>query len=94
MVAKWAGRKGRTYREAKAKLHAISTTCWLCGHGDAYEADHEPPRKVLLQLGLDPNSLEYMRPAHGSSCPCPTCGLMCNQIKGASDRRPRMTCEW
>lgn len=94
MVARTAGRKGRKYREAKAQLHAISTTCWLCGHGDAYEADHEPPRKVLLKLGLDPNSLEYMRPAHGSSCPCPTCGLMCNQIKGASDRRPRMTCEW
>jgi hypothetical protein len=94
MVARWAGRKGRPWREAKAKLHAISQTCWLCGHAGATEADHEPPRKVLLQLGLDPNDLQYLRPAHGSSCPCPTCGQTCNQIKGEGQHKPRMTCEW
>jgi hypothetical protein len=94
MAARWAGRKGRRWREAKADLHGTSQMCWLCGHAGAYEADHEPPRKVLLQLGLDPNDVRYLKPAHGSSCPCPTCGQVCNQIKGTGQHRPRLTCEW
>lgn len=94
MAARWAGRKGRPWREAKAKLHSISQMCWLCGHDGATEADHDPPRKVLLQLGLDPNDLQYLRPAHGSSCPCPTCGQKCNQVRGTGERSVRMSCEW
>lgn len=94
MVAKWAGRKGRPYREAKARLSANTQMCWLCGHAGAYELDHEPARKVLLALGHDPNDPQYHRAAHGSSCPCPTCGQRCNQVKGVGNRRPRMTCEW
>lgn len=93
MVAPSAGRKGRRWREAKADLRSLSQVCWLCGHHGAFEADHEPPRKVLLQLGLDPNDVRYLRPAHGSSCPCPTCGQSCNQVKGTGGR-PRMSCEW
>lgn len=94
MVARWAGRKGRPWREAKAQLNAASQLCWLCGHHGGLEADHEPPRHVLLKLGLDPNDLRYLRPAHGSSCPCPTCGQACNQVKGKGTRKPRMTAEW
>lgn len=94
MVARTAGRKGRTWREAKAKLHSISTLCWWCGHEGAYEADHEPTRETLLSLGMDPNDLQYLRPIHGGSCRCPTCGQACNQVKGSGGRRPRMTCEW
>lgn len=94
MVARWAGRKGRPWREAKAKLHATTDLCHLCGHAGAREADHEPPRKVLLALGLDPNDVQYLRAAHGSSCPCPTCGQACNQIKGTGTGRVRMSCEW
>lgn len=94
MVARWAGRKGRPYRNAKANLQAKSQMCWLCGHTGAFELDHEPARKVLLQLGLDPNDPQFHRPAHGSSCPCPTCGQKCNQIKGTGAGRTRMTSEW
>lgn len=94
MVAQHAGRRGRRWRKVKDDLHRTSQMCWLCGHAGAFEADHEPSRKVLLALGLDPNDPQYVRPAHGSSCPCPTCGQKCNQVKGSGGRRPRMTCEW
>ncbi len=89
-----AGRSGRPWREAKRQLHATTQICHLCGHGGAYEADHVPPRKVLLQLGLDPNDMRYLRAAHGSSCPCPVCGQRCNQVKGDREGIQRMTSEW
>lgn len=94
MVARWAGRKGRTWREAKAQLNATSQLCWWCGHPGAYEADHEPAREVLLKLGMDPNDLRYLRPIHGGSCRCTTCGQACNQVKGTGRGKPRMTTEW
>lgn len=94
MVAHRSIRKGRPYRTAKANLRARTEMCWMCGHLGAYELDHEPALVVLLQLGLDPNDPSYHRAAHGTSCPCPTCGQRCNQIKGAGDRRPRLTCDW
>jgi len=95
MVARSAGRKGRRHRAAKQDLHKTSTRCWLCGHDGAYELDHDPPRKMLLALRLDPDDARYHKPAHGTSCPCPTCGKRCNQVKG--DRpapTPRMVHEW
>lgn len=94
MVARWAGRKGRPWREAKAKLHATSDMCVLCGHAGAREAHHIPARVVLLAQGLDPNDLQYLHPAHGSSCRCPTCGQACNQVEGTGAGRVRMSCEW
>lgn len=94
MVAPSAGRRGRPYRRAKAVLQANTQMCWLCGHDGAYELDHEPPRKTLLELGLDPNDPQYHRAAHGTSCPCPTCGQRCNQIKGAGQGRPRLIADW
>jgi hypothetical protein len=93
MVARTAGRKGRPWRKAKATMNATTQVCWLCGHDGAYEVDHEPARKILIERGLDPNDPQYHRPAHGSSCRCPTCGLCCNQVKGTG-QRARMTCEW
>lgn len=96
MATASAGRKGRRHREAKQAMHQISQLCWLCGHLGALELDHEPPRKALIQQGLDPDDPRFHRPAHGTSCPCPTCGQRCNQIKGAGQRATsvRMTCEW
>ncbi|WP_244933174.1 hypothetical protein [Micromonospora tulbaghiae] len=95
MVARSAGRKGRRHRTAKTILHKASTRCWLCGHDGAYELDHDPPRKVLLVWGLDPDDPRYHKPAHGTSCPCPTCGQRCNQVKGdRANRRPRMIHPW
>lgn len=91
-----AGRKGRRYRKAKQDLHQTTQLCWLCGHMGAYELDHDPPRTVLLQVGLDPDDPRFHRAAHGTSCPCPTCGQRCNQVKGTgqSTASRRMTCEW
>lgn len=89
-----AQRKGRPYRTAKANLQRRTQMCWLCGHTGARELDHEPALKILLAAGLDPNDEQYHRAAHGTSCPCPTCGQKCNQVKGAGGRTPRMTCEW
>lgn len=89
-----AYRKGRPYRRAKATLQGNTQTCWLCGHAGAYELDHEPALTLLLDMGLDPNDAQYHRAAHGSSCPCPTCGQRCNQAKGAGAGRVRMSCEW
>ena len=61
--------------------------CHLCLHPGARQVDHTPPRKTLVRLGLDPGNPRYLRPAHGSGGktpnPCPTCGLNCNQVKGA-----------
>ncbi|BCJ45329.1 hypothetical protein GCM10010168_85980 [Actinoplanes ianthinogenes] len=87
-------RKGRPYRRAKQALQDATQTCWLCGHHGARELDHEPPLSRLLDLGLDPLDPQYHKAAHGTSCPCPTCGQACNQVKGASTRSTRMTCEW
>ena len=79
------------------------TTCWLCGHEGAGEADHGDP------ISLHPDqrvSADGMRPAHGSSAPCyhPDCMARkgkprsCNQERGNGLRRrqaaayqPRMT---
>lgn len=68
-------------------MFAISRVCWLCGHDGATDADHEPPLKVLEELGLDPTDLRYMRPAHGVDG-CPTCRRKCNQSKGAKTVLP------
>jgi hypothetical protein len=87
-------RRGRAYRKAKQDLHKATQTCWLCGHAGAFELDHEPAIDTLLSLGLNPQDAQYHRAAHGTSCPCPTCGQKCNQVKGAGQRATRMTCEW
>jgi len=87
-------RRGGRYRKAKQDLHAATDMCWLCGHAGARELDHEPSLDVLLRMGLDPHDSAYHRAAHGTSSRCPTCGQACNQVKGAGQRRTRMTCEW
>lgn len=62
------------------------TVCHICGHGEAYEADHLDP------VALDPHqpvSPFRMRPSHGTSAPCPVCvgrdgtPRKCNQERGA-----------
>lgn len=48
---------------------AANSICWLCGLPGADTIDHEPPRKVLLERGLDPRDPKYWRPAHGKKIP-------------------------
>lgn len=84
------GRNTRRYQQNRAALLAISDVCWLCGHAGAGSADHEPPLKELRRLGLDPDDMRYMRPAHGALSRCPTCGKACNEAKGAREPQRRV----
>ncbi|GIH98104.1 hypothetical protein [Planobispora takensis] len=53
--------------------------CHLCGHHGAGEADHLVPVAIDADQPIDPYG---MRPAHGSSSPCPVCSRKCNQERG------------
>jgi hypothetical protein len=86
-----AGRKGRPWRRTRASVLATSTVCWLCGHEGAGDVDHDPPRDELLAHGLDPEDPRFLRPAHGASSRCRTCGRCCNQVKGNRDHLPKRT---
>ncbi|YCK35160.1 hypothetical protein ACNF49_14055 [Actinomadura sp. ATCC 39365] len=82
------GRTGRPWRRVRAQVLAASTTCWLCGHDQAGDVDHDPPLVELERLGLDPRDKRYLKPAHGVQG-CPTCGIKCNQVKGARAAQPQ-----
>lgn len=76
--------RGRPWRRLKAQLHATSTTCWRCGHGEAYTAGHVIPASIAPHLRLDPANL---RPEHGIEG-CPTCGHRCAQEAGTKSYMP------
>lgn len=87
MVAKHAGRHGRSWRRIRAQVLAASTICWLCGHDGSDSADHLIARSLCLAMGWehlleDPSNL---RPAHHK--PCPVCGKRCNTERGTGQRR-------
>lgn len=79
-----SGRSGRRWRRVRKDVLDVSDVCVICGHSGSGDVDHDPPRSVLIQLGLDPEDPKYLRPAHGVLRPCPTCGRKCNREK--SDR--------
>ena len=66
--------RGRyTARKNRAEVLAESDICHLCGRPGATTVDHEPPRKILVMMGVaDPDAKQYLRPAH----------LKCNQRRG------------
>jgi 5-methylcytosine-specific restriction endonuclease McrA len=73
------GPNGHRYREARRVLLEHNTTCHLCGHAGADQADHVAPRSLNPELDdADPSNLA---PVHGVKG-CPTCGEKCNQVKG------------
>ncbi len=95
-----AGTGNAAYRRNRALLLAMTDICALCGHGGAKTADHVIPARDWPKdpytgkplPGMD--DLGNLQPAHGTLAPgvlnrCPVCGLLCNQSKGAGDRRPR-----
>jgi hypothetical protein len=92
------GRSGYRWRKARATLmREAPDLCHICGHsGGANEADHEPSLKELERLGLDPCDLRFLRRAHGTHAPCPVCGRLCNQSKGAGQlpSAPRQSRAW
>lgn len=96
------GTGNAVYRRNRAVLLAQNTLCALCGHEGSQTADHViaardwprgPDGKPLP--GLD--DLGNLQPAHGTmgagrtvvQNPCPVCGRLCNQSRGAGERRPR-----
>ncbi len=63
----WTGRpRGRARREC---FERYGTVCHLCGHGGAYAVDHLAER----QHGGRSYEVGNLRPAHGTSAPCPVC---------------------
>ena len=92
-----SGRRGpdtRANRKTKAIVLAASDICHLCGHPAALTVDHIisardwPRDEYGAHLpGLD--DLTNLAPAHGTRSPrapdnpCPTCGVLCNQSRGA-----------
>lgn len=90
MVARWAGRSTRKWREVRRAVLDHSTVCHWCGHPGANAVDHHPiPLTVLLrsspELAEDP---DHCAPIHGvEGCPiCPSRNgkpRRCNQEKGA-----------
>ena len=94
-----SGRSGTgaaRYRRNRAILLASDDLCRICGHPESRTADHIIAAKFWPRgangkplPGLD--ELANLQPAHGTmgsgaDCvhnPCPTCGRLCNQSKGA-----------
>lgn len=75
--AKW--RNGPRYLNWKRGVLAMwGDRCWLCGHDQAYTADHVVPVSVWPNQPFNP---AIGRPAHGIEG-CPTCGIPCNSSRG------------
>lgn len=78
-------RRGGDYLRWKAGVfRQWGYTCHLCGHGEAYSADHLIPLSVWSNQPYDVN---LARPAHGVVQPdktegCPTCHVKCNSSRG------------
>lgn len=83
-------RNGARYRAAVAECLANSDLCHLCGHHGARTADHIITVKdwLLTHPTYDGvNDQSNLAPAHGvkgpTLNPCPICGRLCNQQRGA-----------
>lgn len=78
-------RRGGRYLLWKAQVRTMwGTTCHLCGHDEAYTADHLIPVSVWSNQPYEP---ALARPAHGVVQPdgtegCPTCRVKCNSSRG------------
>ena len=99
-----SGRTGtgaRPYRRNRAAVLADSDICIICGHGGATTTDHIITAKDWPRgpdgrhlPGLD--AKENLGPAHGTMGsgvnrvhnPCPVCGRLCNQSRGARPMAP------
>lgn len=63
----WGGSYAR--RITTAVLTTKGTTCHLCGQPGADSADHNPPRSVLIRMGVTaPDAMRYLFPAHWQPC--------------------------
>lgn len=88
-------RSTRAYRTAAAHLLAHDDLCHLCGHHGARTADHLITVKDWYQQHGSYDGVHHptnLAPAHGTHGrdlnPCPTCGQLCNQARGARTLQP------
>lgn len=88
-------RTGAVYRRNCALTLTTSDRCHLCGHPGAMTVDHIVSVKrwrALYGTLQGVNDLSNLAPAHGTRGrvlnACPTCGLVCNQSKGAGAPLP------
>lgn len=106
-----SGRSGTgnsAYRRNRALLLASNDICGICGHGGSLTADHIITAKHW-PCGSDGRPLPglddigNLRPSHGTMGsgrdrihnPCPVCGRLCNQSRGARPPRGRpQTRQW
>ena len=66
-VREWGGR--RAQRLVRQTLHDKGDVCVLCGMAGSDSADHNPPRSVLVAMGVeDPDAPEFLFPAHLRPC--------------------------
>lgn len=78
-------RDGPRWKLWRQQVHGMwGYTCHLCGHGEAYTADHLVPLSVWSN---QPYDARLARPAHGVMQPdgtdgCPTCYVKCNSSRG------------
>jgi hypothetical protein len=91
-----SGRSGmghRIYRRNRAELLAHDDLCTWCGHHEAKTADHiisakHWPRQPNGRPAPGFDDIANLTPSHGTMGnrpphnPCPTCGLLCNQVRG------------
>lgn len=75
----------RRYRAALREIQATGPTCWICAHPGSDSIDHALPASLFPDLRADPAN---WRPCHGIRS-CPTCGMRCNQRRGAKLQLPR-----
>lgn len=100
-----SGRSGTgnaRYLRNRAIVLATSDVCGICGHPGSRTVDHIIPAKTWPRgsngrplPGLD--DVGNLQPAHGTMGsgpgrlhnPCPVCGRLCNQSRGARRSRQR-----
>lgn len=62
-VRPWGGR--RTQRLTRAVIAQKGDICHLCLQPGADSPDHNPPRSVLIALGVpDPDAMRFLFPSH------------------------------
>jgi hypothetical protein len=96
MASGRSGTGGRRYRRNRALVLANSDHCGICHHGGAATTDHiisarDWPRGPDGRHLPGFNEPDNLQPAHGTMGnrasgglnPCPTCGRLCNQSRGA-----------
>ena len=83
-----AGTGNRRYRRNRVTVLMASDVCGLCGHPGSATVDHIVSARYWPKGVPGMDDVENLQPAHGTMGGtglvnrCPTCGLLCNQVRG------------